>query len=212
MDTTQSRVRGIRKVTDNPFLNYYELETVRKNGSQGRYFLASRCGTPEELEIQTGVNHPDGVVIFALYGEQRDRVVLVRQFRYPINGFIYELPAGLIEPGEDYRTAGIREMKEETGLTLTAYPADPMFERPFYTTVGMTDESCCMIYGTAAGQPSRAGLEAGEDLDIVLADRDEIRRILREERVALNCAFMLMHFLRDPQDPFAFLRAGREDI
>ena len=39
-----------------------------------------------------------------------------------------------------------------------------------------------------------------------LADREEVRRILREVRVAIMCAYMLMHFLEDEQDPFAFLK------
>ena len=49
----------------------------------------------------------------------RDRIVLVRQYRCTIDDYVYELPAGLVEEGEDYREAAVREMKEETGLTLT---------------------------------------------------------------------------------------------
>ncbi|MCI8593329.1 MAG: NUDIX hydrolase, partial [Lachnospiraceae bacterium] len=55
----------------------------------------------DQLKLATGENHPDGVVIYALYGEKKDRVVLVRQFRYPLGDYVYELPAGLVEPGED---------------------------------------------------------------------------------------------------------------
>ena len=39
---------------------------------------------------------------------------------------------------------------------------------------------------------------------LVLADRTEVKRILKEERVAIMCAYMLMHFLKD-EDPFEFL-------
>ena len=42
-------------------------------------------------------------------------------------------------------------------------------------------------------------------LEIVLADRDEVRRILREEKVAIMCAYQLMHFLVD-DEPFRFLQ------
>ena len=64
-----------------------------------------------------------------------------------------------------------------------------------------------MVYGHASGEPSRKYLEEGEDIQIILADRDEIRRILREERVALMTAYQLMHFLVD-QEPFGFLRGN----
>ena len=47
-------------------------------------------------------------------------------------------------------------------------------------------------------------MEEAEEIQVVLADRAEVRRILREERVALICAYHMMHFLYDP-DPFAFL-------
>ena len=47
-------------------------------------------------------------------------------------------------------------------------------------------------------------LEDTEDLEVVLADREEVRRILKEERVAIMCAYMLMHFLKE--EPFGFLQ------
>ena len=50
-------------------------------------------------------------------------------------------------------------------------------------------------------QPGR--LEDTEDLEVVLADREEVRRILKEERVAIMCAYMLMHFLKE-EEPFGF--------
>lgn len=198
-------VKGVKQITHNRFLNYYELDTVKKTGRNGRYFMASRAENEAQLDLETGSNHPDGVVIFSLFGEKMDRVVLVRQFRYPIGTYIYELPAGLIEKDEDYRSSAVREMKEETGLHFQPLEADPMYERPFYNTVGMTDESCSMVFGTCTGKVDLSGLEESEELEVVLADRGEAVRILREERVAANCAYMLMHFICDREDPFAFL-------
>ena len=68
----------------------------------------------------------------------------------------------------------------------------------------MTDESCATVYGYSEGQVSDRFLEDSEELEIVLADRDEVRRILKEERVAIMCAYQLMHFLVD-EEPFHFL-------
>ena len=47
--------------------------------------------------------------------------------------------------------------------------------------------------------------EASEDIQVVIADREECRRILREENVAIMCAYMLMHFIASEGDPLAFL-------
>ena len=57
----------------------------------------------------------------------------------------------------------------------------------------------------ASGEISKAAQEDSEEIEVVLADRNEVRRILKEEPVAIMCAYMLMHFLHD-EEPFAFLR------
>ncbi len=201
-----AKVEKVTQVTHNRFLNYYELSTVKRTGKNGKYFMASRSADVDSLDLSTGGNKPDGVVIFSLAGEKKDKVVLVHQYRYPIAGYIYELPAGLIENNENYREAAAREMKEETGLTFSALDVDPMYERAFYNSVGMTDESCNMVFGYCEGTVSRDGLEESEELDVVLADREEAIRILREEKVAANCAYMLMQFIAHPEDAFSFLR------
>ena len=69
----------------------------------------------------------------------------------------------------------------------------------------MTDESCATVYGYASGQISAAAQEDSEEIEVIIADRDEVRRILKEERVAIMCAYMLMHFLKD-EEPFDFLK------
>ncbi len=205
-----SKVSKVTQITHNRFLNYFELEAQKRDGGVFPYYLASRSRDEAHLYMNAPEKEPDGVAIYALAGEQHDKVVLVRQFRYPINGYVYEFPAGLVEAGEEIKPAAVREMKEETGLDLHPITVDPMYERAFFTTDGMTDERCSMVFGYADGQVSREGLEDTEELEIVLADREEIRRILREEQVAMMCAYMLMHFLNDPE-PFAFIGAGKEE-
>lgn len=59
------------------------------------------------------VDAPDWVNVLAWTTE--DRLVLVNQFRYGINDFSWEIPGGVIEPGEDPVAAGVRELLEETG-------------------------------------------------------------------------------------------------
>lgn len=138
-------IKKVTPLTENPHVNLYHLDVESKTGRKGHYYVASRAKTENELKIKTRKNTPDGVIIYSLYGEKKDRVVLVRQYRYAIDSYIYEFPAGLVEPGEDYREAAIREMKEETGLTLTPLDVDPAYEKPYFTTIGMTDESCASI-------------------------------------------------------------------
>ena len=195
------RIKGIKKQTDNRFLNLYELDATFRDGSRAPYYVASRRKDAESLKAATGDRHADGVILYGVYGDRKDRVVLVRQYRYPLGDYVYEFPAGLVEPGEDMLEAGIREMHEETGLNFTPVQT----ARPFFTTIGMTDESCGTVFGYCSGEPSVAGQEGTEDIQVVLADREECKRILKEENVAIMCAYMLMHFIASEGDPLAFL-------
>ncbi len=203
----KDNIAAVRQVTRNSHLNYFELEARTRSGKTFPYYMASRACREEDLYMNRPDKGPDGVTIYALGGPDRDRVVLVRQYRFPVGDYVYEFPAGLVEDGEDYREAAVREMKEETGMELEPLEVDPMYEKPLFMTDGLTDENCAMVYGYCSGEITTEGLEDTERLQVILADRDEVRRILKEERLALTCGFMLMHFLHDG-DPFAFLEAG----
>ena len=195
------RINGIKKLTDNRYLNLYELDATFRDGSRAPYYVASRRKNADSIKAATHDNHPDGVILYGVYGEQKDKVVLIRQYRYPLGGYVYEFPAGLVEQGEDMLEAGVREMFEETGLQFTPVQTAP----PFFTSIGMTDESCGTVFGYCSGTPSNAHQEGSEDIQVVLADRAECRRILKEENVAIMCGYMLMHFIASEGDPLAFL-------
>lgn len=201
------RIKGVKRLTDNRFLNLYELDARQRDEKPITYYVASRAKKTENLKAVEGHRRADGVIMYGVYGEQKDRIVLIRQYRYPLGDYIYEFPAGLVEPGEDVREGAIREMFEETGLVFTPRDGGD-FERPFFTTVGMTDESCAMVFGYCEGQPTNAHQEAAEDIQVVLADRAECRRILKEENVAIMPAYMIMHFLNSSGDPLDFLRSA----
>ena len=198
------RIRKVVKQTDNRFLNMYELEVAHRDGKISPYYMASRTEDPAKIKAATRNNNPNGVIMYGIYGEQKDKVVLVRQYRYPIGSYVYEFPAGLVEPGENLTEAGVREMYEETGLTFSPVEAG-CYTKPFFTTVGMTDESCGTVFGYCSGQPTNSHQESSEDIQVIIADRDECRRILKEENVAIMCAYMLMHFIASEGDPLHFL-------
>ena len=202
------RIKGVKRLTENRFLNLYELDARQRDGKAIRYYVASRAKGTEDLKSVSGHRRADGVIMYGVYGEEKNKIVLIRQYRYPLGGYIYEFPAGLVEPGEDVREAGIREMFEETGMTFTPREGGD-FERPFFTTVGMTDESCAMVFGYCSGTPSNEHQEAAEDIQVVLADRAECRRILKEENVAIMPAYMMMHFLNTQGDPLEFLEGAK---
>lgn len=61
-----------------------------------------------------------------------------------------------------------------------------------------------MIFGTVTENVGQQ-MENTEDIQVILADRQEVLRILREERVSMRCGLMLMQFLKTgAEDPFVF--------
>ena len=195
-----SAIGKIEKKAGSKFLSFYEMEAVHRDGSSSPYYMASRNDDGSSLTAVTHTVRPNGVTIYSILD---DKVVLVRQYRYPLGGYVYEFPAGLVEPGEDIADAAVREMYEETGLVFA--PIVSPFSRPYFSSVGMTDESCCLVFGRCQGTPTSIHQENTEDIQVVLADRAECRRILAQEQVAIQCAYMLMHFVSSQDNPFAFL-------
>jgi ADP-ribose pyrophosphatase len=64
------------------------------------------------------------------------QLLLIKQYRYAANGFLYELPAGRLDPGEDPADGARRELQEETGCTAERVE----FLYTMYSTPGFTDE------------------------------------------------------------------------
>jgi len=122
------------------------------------------------------VKHPGGVCILAF--DENNNVLMEKQFRYPYNDFILELPAGKLEPGEDPYVAGIRELEEETG-----YKAESLISYgKMYPSVGYTNE---IIYLYLAKNIKKGELHLDEDenLDVVRMPLDKIVGMINNNEI-----------------------------
>lgn len=201
-----SNIKKITKLTNTKYLNLYELLSTDKNNNSINYYISSRRDI-QNLKINTQENTADAVMIYALHKDCGNKIVLIKQYRYPIDTYVYELPAGLIDGNETILDAGRREFFEETGLNFIPIDSDELFSKPYYSSIGMTDESISTIYGYCNGEVSYSNLEDTENLQVILADREEAIRILKHEQVSLQCAFLLQHFINSDLDsPFDFLK------
>lgn len=198
---------NIHKLSDNKFLNLFKLEALTDSGRPFDYFFVSRRKA-ENIKLLTGDSAAEGVVIYPILRDDPEKIVMIRQYRYPLGDYLYELPAGLIDAGETPEIAAVREMKEETGLTFEVYAdGNAAYRRPFFMGAGFTDESCNAVFGYASGTISRDDQEDTESIQVILVDREEAGRILREEKVSIRAAYLLMNFLHaDKNAPFAFLQ------
>jgi ADP-ribose pyrophosphatase len=85
------------------------------------------------ITMREVVRHPGGVCVVALDAD--GCIWLVRQFRYPFQRHLWELPAGKLEPGEEPLPAARRELSEETGLEAETWtPLSVLYATPGYCT------------------------------------------------------------------------------
>ena len=91
------------------------LAATRIFDVQGVQFRHPVRGTEREFVV---IDAPDWVNVLALTPDQR--LVMVNQFRYGTDAFSWEIPGGVIDRGEDPVTAGVRELREETGYVGTS--------------------------------------------------------------------------------------------
>lgn len=114
-------------------------------------------GKTTVLEI---LRHPGASAVVPMKDD--GTVVLIRQLRHAAAGFIYEIPAGKLDHGEDPKVCAARELEEEVGYragTLT-------FLTSIWTAPGFTDEVIHIYQGTHL-QPGRQNLDQDEVLEIV---------------------------------------------
>ena len=117
-------------------------------------------GTTGELEM---IRHSGASAVVPLLEEPdgETKVVLVRQYRYAAEGYVYEVPAGRLDSGENPEACAHRELKEETGYTA----AGMRRLTTIFTTPGFTDERIHLFLATGL-QSGRSRLESDEVLDL----------------------------------------------
>jgi ADP-ribose pyrophosphatase len=127
-------------------------------------------GSTGDLEI---IRHPGASAIVPVLGDPSSpdpELVLIRQYRYAASGYVYEIPAGRLNDGEDPRDCAGRELTEETG-----YRADELDHLyTMFTTPGFTDEKIHVFRATGL----HAGASAREPDEFMSVERMPLSRAL----------------------------------
>lgn len=117
----------------------------------------------------------------AMIAKKSDKIVLVRQFRPPIDNYIIEFPAGLVDGDEKHETAALRELKEETGYIgkVTGVTC------PVYSSPGMTNETTALVFidideNLPENLNPKTQMEQTEDIEVLLVDLKKLKSFLEE--------------------------------
>ena len=207
MSENKHHFTDIRQLTDNPFLNLFEMDAVAYSGAPFHYYFASRR-KGDNIRIRTGKTDPEGVLVYGIDADDPTRILMIHQYRYPVDRYLYELPAGLIEEGETPEEAAIREIREETGMEFSPFDAKgSALTRPYMLAQGISDETGVNVFGTVKGKLTTSFQEDTEYIRPMWADKKEVKRILAEDITSMRAQLLLAMFVQsDPADPFGFLR------
>ena len=149
-------------------------------------------GSTGELEM---IRHPGASAVVPFLHDPAGvdtQVLLIRQYRYATGGYLYEIPAGRLNPSEDPRDCALRELKEETGCS--AKHLEHLLT--MYTTPGFTDERIHLFMAS--------GLEAGET-------RHEADEFLEPQPMLLSRALQMIEGgeIQDAKTALGLLFAAR---
>jgi ADP-ribose pyrophosphatase len=178
MKKLKPKIMNLNSLAETKFLSLYNVEYTNKKGDSKSWIVASRKDMSTlNLQIQKKIEERvDAVMIVAVHEESK-KLVLVKQFRVPLNDYVYELPAGLIDGDEDVKLAVSRELKEETGLKVVEI-VNKEDIKALYVSVGMTDESVALVYCYCSGEVSSAYLEDDEDIEVCMVNQVEAKELI----------------------------------
>lgn len=139
----------------------------------------------DDVELPNGkqskrelVKHPGAVAIIPITSE--GKIVMVKQFRKPLEKEIIEIPAGKLEEGELPEVTARRELEEETGYTTNKLE----YIQSFYTSPGFADE-ILYVYVTneLKAMTEKAALDEDEFVELMEVTLEEAEQLIKEEKI-----------------------------
>jgi ADP-ribose pyrophosphatase len=142
---------------------------------------------PNGIEKERVVVHPsNAVAILPIAGEH---CKLLKQYRYAIDQYIFEAPAGTMEEGEEPLQTAHRELIEETG-----FAAQKMLERGFiYTTPGYTDEKIYLFEARDLSHSQKYGKDEDEIIEVVDVAISDLPKMIRDGIIIDAKTICLIH-------------------
>lgn len=187
---------SIKKILDSKFISRYDVLYETEIGTTKSYEMISRSKditTLEKLQNIPESQYSADAVVIIMHDLSGDKVLLNKEYRMAIGGFVYNFPAGLIDQGEEARISAARELKEETGLDLIEITdVWPMS----YSAVGLSNETSIVVIGKASGNFSQS-TSADEEIEAGWFSKAEVKELLATENFAARTQAYLQMWIKN---------------
>ena len=165
------KIIDIEPVYEGKFLKFYHYKL-----DDGRnYEVVSRHSVDMD---NINNNQYDAVNIIA-FDPTFQKVLVVKEWRPPVNDYIYAFPAGLRESGETMVEVASRELFEETGTSIQT-----LFKilSPAYQSVGMTNETVASVICTVKGDITNENMSINEDITPLWLTKEEVKQLFDSDK------------------------------
>lgn len=169
------------------YINLFKLELLNRKGNPKDYFIISRRKKNDLVCLTKNYDTCDGVIILPITND--NEIVLLKQYRPAINDYIYELPSGMVDKGEDFKFAAKRELFEETGLRCTN---SKVILGPTFSSVGICDETTAIIKMNVEGEITNEHIGDSEELDVFKIPVSEAKEFVLSHRFSIKGALILL--------------------
>lgn len=162
------------KLTNDPWLNMYSAK-YKKGDLEIDWAFCSR-NSEDKLVCKTDTVMCNTVVIVPKYNYNGEEcLIMCKEFRFPLNSYIYSFPAGLVEAGEDVKLSAIRELREEIGAEVSSLR---QLTGICYNSEGMSDENVIM-YEAEVSELHSQELEESEEISYEIVPIKDLKEYMQ---------------------------------
>lgn len=177
------------------WINKYILTYQLPDGSFKEYESVSRKGLDDYFHSLQSDSKPAQVDAVCIVPRTlQDEIVLIKEFRYPLNSWCVAFPAGLKEPDESIESCVDRELREETGYGVVSKEGSrglcPL-SQPGYSSTGMSEESIHVVYALVEKQ-GEAQPEPSEFIETFTVPISKIPQFLEENTLPIGTRAQLI--------------------